>query len=245
MSARLRRLGDEGARFAAVNVAATLVALTLFNLLTHGIHGIFSGPLNDRPLSSYVLSNTIGMLISFYGSRSYVFRHRRPAGPGGGFVNYAIVNLASFSIPVACLWFSRNVLEWESIVADNVAGNVVGALLGTVFRFWAFRRFVFKRPTHLWPGHDETGRHAPGMHVWMGSVDPELVPGMTELVEHQAQQRDADAHDVVRVPGDAGDEGTADAVQREGARDGQRLAGGDVGGDLLLGDRREPDLRRR
>lgn len=245
MSARLRRLGDEGARFAAVNVAATLVALTGFNLLTHGIHGLYAGPLNHRPLTSYVLANTVGMLISFYGSRSYVFRHRHPAGPGGGFVNYAIVNLASFTIPMACLWFSRNVLGWESIVADNVAGNLIGSLLGTVFRFWAFRRFVFKRPTHLLRGQGEHGRHAPGMHVWMGSVDPELVPGMTELVEHQAQQRDADAHDVVRVPGDAGDEGTADAVQREGARDGQRLAGGDVGGDLLLGDRREPDLRRR
>jgi putative flippase GtrA len=245
MSARLRRLGDEGAKFAAVNVAATLVALTLFNLQTHGIKGVFDGPLNHRPLSSYVLANTVGMLISFYGSRSYVFKNRRPAGPGGGFVNYAIVNFASFSIPVACLWFSRNVLAWESLLADNVAGNVIGALLGTVFRFWAFRRFVFKRHAPLWPASADGGRQAAGMNLWMGSVDPELVPGMTELVEHEPQQRDADADDVVLVAGDAADEGAADPVEGEGAGHVQRLTGGDVGSDLLLGDPGEPDLRRR
>ena len=34
---------------------------------------------------------------------------------------------------------------------DNVSGNVIGALLGNAFRFWAFRRFVFntlRTPAH-------------------------------------------------------------------------------------------------
>src|SRR5690348_18473018 len=83
------------------------------------------------------------MFVSYYGSRHYAFRHRHAAGPGGGLPRYVAINLASFVIPVTCLWVTRHLLHWDSIYADNVSGNVVGALLGNAFRFWAFRRFVF------------------------------------------------------------------------------------------------------
>lgn len=216
MSARLRGLGGETARFVAVNLVATFVALTIFNLLTHGAVGWFDGPMNERPQSSYLLANSVGMLISFVGSRWYVFRHREAVGAGGGFVNYAIVNLSSFSIPIGALWFTRNVLETDSVYADNMAANVIGALLAGVFRFWAFRKFVFHKPPTL--DRDET-HLSPAMEVWLGSVDPELVPGMTQFLEHQPQEWHGDPHDVVWVAGDTADEGPTEAVEREGARD--------------------------
>ena len=85
MGARLRRLGEEAAKFSAVNVVATAVALLLFNLLAHGIPGIHTpGPLNGWPLTAWFLANCVGMAISFYGSRSYAFKHRKASGPGGG-----------------------------------------------------------------------------------------------------------------------------------------------------------------
>jgi putative flippase GtrA len=31
----------------------------------------------------------------------------------------------------------------RSGLADNVSANVVGTILGTLFRFWAYRRWVF------------------------------------------------------------------------------------------------------
>lgn len=141
---RLRRLTGEVARFSAVNTVATIVALFLFNALTHGIKGWFGGPMNDSPILAYLAANSVGMFVSYYGSRYYAFRHRQAAGPGGGLLNYVIINLSSFVIPITCLFLSRNVFGWDSIYADNVAGNVIGALLGNAFRFWAFRRFVFK-----------------------------------------------------------------------------------------------------
>jgi putative flippase GtrA len=151
MGTRLRRLSLEVARFSAVNVVATAVALVLFNLLGHGLKGWFDGPLNGQVIYAYLLANSVGMVISYYGSRHFAFRHRRAAGPGGGMVTYFAINLASFVIPVTCLWFSRSVLKWDTIYADNVSGNVIGALLGNAFRFWAFRRFVFntlRTPAH-------------------------------------------------------------------------------------------------
>ena len=146
MRARFRRLGNEAAKFSAVNVVATLVAVLLFNVLAHGVMGIYRpGPLNGWPLTSWFIANWVGMWISFYGSRRYAFKHRLPSGPGGGALIYTVVNLASFVIPMACLWVTRNTMGWDSALADNISANVVGAALGMVFRFWAFRRFVFKK----------------------------------------------------------------------------------------------------
>jgi len=143
VSLRLRSLSGEVARFSAVNVGATVVAVFLFNAIVHGIRGWFDGPLNDHPITAYVLANSVGMFVSYYGARHYAFRHRHAAGPGAGLARYVAINLASFVIPVTCLWVTRHLLHWDSIYADNISGNVVGALLGNVFRFWAFRRFVF------------------------------------------------------------------------------------------------------
>ena len=154
---RVRRLTGEVARFSAVNVVATIIALILFNLLVHGLTGWFKGPLHAHVISSYLLANSVGMFVSYYGSRHFAFRHRHAAGPGGGLPNYVAINLASFVIPISCLWVTRNVFGWDTIYADNISGNVVGAVLGNIFRFWAFRRFVFNRPVTFW-GH-EAGRH--------------------------------------------------------------------------------------
>ena len=143
MGPRLRRFSGEIARFSAVNVAATALSLVLFNLVAHGMTGMFAGPLNDHVIIAYLLANSVGMFVSYYGSRHYAFRHRQAAGPGGGMPRYVAINLPSFVIPVTCLWVTRNLFGWDTIYADNMSGNVVGALLGNLFRFWAFRRFVF------------------------------------------------------------------------------------------------------
>ncbi len=204
MGARLRRIGGEAAKFSAVNVVATLVAIMLFNLLVHGVKGLYDGPMNQRPLSAYLLANCVGMGISFYGSSRYAFKHRRPTGPAGGALNYVAVNLLSFAIPISCLWTTRNVFGWDSALADNVSGNVVGALLGMLFRFWAFRTFVFRRQ----PKH---GKHE-------SALFPEVRPHEAELVEHQPQERQAEAHDVVGVAGHARHERAPEAVESERAR---------------------------
>ncbi len=209
MGSRLRRLGGEAAKFSVVNIAATLVAVVLFNLFVHGLPMVLNpGPLNGWPVTSWFVANCVGMAISFYGSRRFAFKHRRPSGPGGGFLNYALVNLASFVIPMTCLWVTRNVLDWQSALADNISSNVVGAALGMVFRFWAFRRFVFKKHGKVFQGG--VGEHESARR-------PELRPHESELLEHQPQQRKADTYDVVGVARDAGHEGPAEPVEGEGA----------------------------
>ncbi len=143
MGRRLQRLAAEGARFVAVGGVATLVALLLFNLLVHGIWGARPGPMNDWPLSAYTLANLVGMVVSYRGTRSWAFRHRQPVGVAGGRLSYFVINTLTMGIPLLCLAVSRYLLGLDSAVADNLAANVVGLVLGTAARFWAFRRFVF------------------------------------------------------------------------------------------------------
>ena len=151
------RFVAEVSRFLAVGGAATLVALFLFNLLVHGFSTGRSAPLDDQPILAYVLANAVGMMISYHGSRSWAFRHRSVRQADGGLFAYVAINVATMTIPVACLAFSRGALGLDDPVSDNVSANVIGLLLGLGARFYLFRRFVFRRPISIIEIYDEPG----------------------------------------------------------------------------------------
>lgn len=138
----------EGAKFLTVGGVATLVSFVIFNGLVHGYLGD-PGPMHDRPLVAFVMANTVGMVVSYRGSRSWAFRHRSAVGVAGGRVAFFVINIVSMVIPLACLSFTRYALGLSDPVADNISANVVGLGLGTLARFWALRRFIFLTPGHL------------------------------------------------------------------------------------------------
>ena len=47
------------------------------------------------------------------------------------------------AIALGCLAISHYVMGFHTGIADNISGNGVGLVLGTMFRFWAYRRWVF------------------------------------------------------------------------------------------------------
>jgi putative flippase GtrA len=139
---RWRRLFSEGAKFLTVGGVATALSFVVFNGLVHGyLDG--PGPMHGQPLVAFVVANTVGMVASYRGSRSWAFRHREAVGRAGGRLAYVVINFASMLIPLACLAFTRYVLGRSDPVADNIAANVIGLGLGTVARFVAIRRFIF------------------------------------------------------------------------------------------------------
>ncbi len=146
MGSRWRRVLSEAGRFTAVGGLATLIAFVLFNLLVHGFAGMYDSVLSDRVITAYILANTVGMAVSYRGSRSWAFRDRVAVHLDGGRSAYLIINIATMSLPVACLMFTRNVLMLDGPVADNISANVVGLSMGFVARFYLFRRFVFRAP---------------------------------------------------------------------------------------------------
>jgi putative flippase GtrA len=143
---RWQRFAGEVSKFLAVGGFATIVAFVLFNLLVHGFSRSWEPPLNGRPIVGYVVANAVGMVISYWGTRSWAFRERIPVHADGGRTAYLIITVATLVIPVACLKVSRDVLGLDDPWSDNISANGIGLGLSMVVRFYLLRRFVFRRP---------------------------------------------------------------------------------------------------
>ncbi len=193
MGRRWDRLIAEAGRFLAVGGVATLVALVLFNLLVHGYGVERVTLLGDRPIVAYVLANLVGMVISYRGSRHWAFRDREPVHADGGRTAFVVINVATMSLPVACLFVSRNVLGLDDPLSDNIAANVIGLVLGLVARFWLFRQFVFRRPVRL--------RH---LHHLPGEVPEGNGPVLRDLLTRPEGDADEDGVAAPASPARAG-----------------------------------------
>jgi len=158
MGDRWQRFTTEVGRFLAVGLVATIVALIIFNLLVHGFGTMGSAPLNQHAELAYLIANSVGMVISFRGSKRWAFRDREARHADGGVSAFIVINLLTMLIPMACLWISRNGLGLDDPISDNIAANVIGLALANAARFFLFRIYVFRRPGlpfHLNLGKDE------------------------------------------------------------------------------------------
>ena len=126
-------------KFGAVGALAFLVDIGVFNLLRLGGHA----GLDDKPLTAKTISVFVATVVAWLGNRYWTFRHRRRASARREFLLFAAMNVGGLAIALACLGFSHYALQLTSALADNIAGNGVGLGLGTLFRFWAYRRLVF------------------------------------------------------------------------------------------------------
>jgi putative flippase GtrA len=141
---RLREAIDvlirEMVKFGVVGAVALVVDVGVFNALRYsGGHG----PLYDKPLSAKVISVALATLTAWAGNRYWTFRHRRRTAMHHELALFVLFNVVGMGIALACLGISHYVLDLRSPLADNISANGVGLALGTLFRFWAYRRFVF------------------------------------------------------------------------------------------------------
>jgi putative flippase GtrA len=146
---RLPHLAVEIGRFMVTGGLSTLVSVGLFNFLVHGLYLTSSPWLAAQPLSALVIANLVGMMVSYRLSRYWTFRHRQPVHADGGRTAFFLINVVTLPLAVGTLWFSRHVLGLTDPVADNLSGNVIGALIGQVARFYLFRTYVFSQPVSV------------------------------------------------------------------------------------------------
>jgi len=122
-------------KFGVVGALAFVIDLGLANLLWHTV-------LSDKVTTAKVISGLVATLFAWFGNRQWTFRHRRSRPAHHEVALFFAVNLVALGISAVTLYVSHYGLDFVSILADNVA-TVVGIGLGTLFRFWAYRRFVF------------------------------------------------------------------------------------------------------
>lgn len=138
--ARFEGLLREIGKFGIVGALCYCIDIGLFNLLR--------GPLGE-PILPKVISTVVAATAAFIGNRFWTWRHRERSGLAREYPLFFVANLVGLGITVACLWISHNWLgsHWpilQSQLADNLSGNVLGVGLASLFRFWAYRRYVFR-----------------------------------------------------------------------------------------------------
>ena len=96
------------------------------------------------PTTSKTLSTVIATAVSYAGNRLWSFAHRVDAESGHGHDvgAYAAINVVGLVITLVPVDVAHYVLSETSPLAFTVSG-VLGTGVATVFRFWAYRRYVF------------------------------------------------------------------------------------------------------
>ena len=130
----------ELAKFGTVGAVAFVVDVGLFNLLRYGSDDSL---LNDKPLTAKAISVAAATTVAYFGNRHWTFKHRGRTSFKREYVMFFLLNGVAMAISLACLTISHYVMDLRSPLADNLSANVIGLGLGTIFRFWSYRKYVF------------------------------------------------------------------------------------------------------
>jgi putative flippase GtrA len=125
--------------FLAVGGAGYVVDVLAFNWLRD--QPTLTG---QDPIVAKVLAVAVAMVVTYFGNRLVTWRDRATTtGRGREVALFVVFNLVGLGVSVATLAISHDVLGLTSRLADNLSANVLGLALGTGFRYWSYRRFVF------------------------------------------------------------------------------------------------------
>ncbi|HEY3682561.1 MAG TPA: GtrA family protein [Streptosporangiaceae bacterium] len=136
---RFSQLIHELFKFGTIGVLASIVTLGVSNLLWHF--------LGSGPLTGSVIATVIATVIAFLGNRFWTFRHRDRTGLAREYFLFFVFNGIGLLIQLLCLGFTVYTLKLDGFWARNISNNVVGLGLGTLFRYWSYKKWVFLPPS--------------------------------------------------------------------------------------------------
>ncbi|RFA08418.1 hypothetical protein B7R54_03660 [Subtercola boreus] len=128
-------------KFGVVGFAGFLIDVGIFNLLFLGAFG--TGHFFATAIGAKLVSTSVAIVFNWIGNRYWTFRENRRKNVGLELVEYALVSIGGLVIAEACIWFTHHILGLTSVLATNIAANVVGLVLGTAFRFVLYRYWVY------------------------------------------------------------------------------------------------------
>jgi putative flippase GtrA len=134
------RMRKELGKFGVIGLVAYIIDLTIFNVLRFAGG---EGPLYDKPLTAKVISVLAATTFAYFGNRHWTFKDRSRSSFRRQYTLYFVFNAVGMIISLSCLWVSHYLLGFESALADNISANVIGLVLGTIFRFWGYHNWVF------------------------------------------------------------------------------------------------------
>jgi putative flippase GtrA len=137
---KFRALLREVSKFGTVGAIAFTIDLAIFNVLLQS---------DVETLIAKTISTVLATTVAFTGNRFWTWRHRAHAHMARQYTMFFVLNAIGLGIGLSCLAISHYGLGqiWPALqtpLADNISGQLVGTAMGTLFRFWSYRRFVFR-----------------------------------------------------------------------------------------------------
>jgi putative flippase GtrA len=146
---RFRQLIHEFAKFGIIGVIGLIITNVGYALLhSNGV----------GPVTSTTIATIVATTVAYFGNRYWSFAHReRTSVPREGLI-FFVLNGIGLLIQDAVVAFNSYVLHLEHHkLAEFLALNL-GIALATVFRFWSYRKFVWR----LTPTDDSGTGAVPG-----------------------------------------------------------------------------------
>jgi putative flippase GtrA len=134
---RIRHLVPELAKFGVVGGIGSVIDL--------GGAAVLHSAYHVGPLGAKAISITAATVFTYLGSRFWTFRHRENQAMHREAVLFIVLNVVGLILAEAVIGFTTYVLSMKSPLAYNAA-SLFGTGLGTIFRFYAYRKWVFLAP---------------------------------------------------------------------------------------------------
>nr|WP_250003121.1 GtrA family protein [Actinoplanes sp. M2I2] len=140
---RFRALIRELGKFGTVGGIAFAIDIVIFNVLLQA---------DFETLIAKTISTVVATTFAFVGNRFWTWRDRAHTNMARQYTVFFVLNAIGLGIGLACLAISHYGLGqlspvFQTQLADNISGQLVGTAAGSLFRFWSYRRFVFPAPT--------------------------------------------------------------------------------------------------
>lgn len=131
----MQKLAGEFAKFGTIGLINTALNYAVFNAL---VLTVFT----QGQLKANVVATVIATTTSYFMNRHWTYRDRPKSALRREYTLFFVFNLAGLVIELGVLAASKYGFGLTSLLALNVA-KTFGLVLGTTFRFWAYRTFVF------------------------------------------------------------------------------------------------------
>jgi putative flippase GtrA len=128
---RFRHLIHEGAKFLVVGLIGTLVTFGIAN----GLQGM-------GEYKAITIATIVATVVTYLGNGRWAFRNRQGQGTARDSVVFFVLN----GIGLLIYWGCIGVTDLAGVRHDKLWYNialVVGTGLGTLFRFWSYRKWVW------------------------------------------------------------------------------------------------------
>ena len=134
---RYRHLVPELLKFCVVGGIGAVIDL--------GGAGVLHGALHVEALEAKAVSTILATAVTYLGSRFWTFKHRENQALGREVAIFVVLNVVGLVIAEVVIAIVTYVLGLHSQLDYNAA-SVIGTGLATIFRYFAYRQWVFTAP---------------------------------------------------------------------------------------------------